>query len=98
LIPGKLVAVKSQIRLLLVSFSCSEVDPAKHFYIMKSTLGQATKAQKGIRSIALLFLKLGVGWGWVVNATFRPLYPRGRPGTHSIEGAWGSVVVKALRY
>ena len=20
--------------------------------------------------------------GWVVNATFRPLYPRGRPGTH----------------
>jgi len=25
--------------------------------------------------------------GWVVNATFRPLYPRKRPGTHCI-GGW----------
>ena len=25
--------------------------------------------------------------GWVVNATPRPLYPRGRPGTHCI-GGW----------
>ena len=26
------------------------------------------------------------GWGWVVNATPRPLYPRERPGTHCISG------------
>jgi hypothetical protein len=25
--------------------------------------------------------------GWVVNTTLRPLYPRERPGTHSI-GGW----------
>jgi hypothetical protein len=30
---------------------------------------------------------LGARWGWVVNATPRPLYPRERPGTHSI-GGW----------
>jgi hypothetical protein len=27
-------------------------------------------------------------WGWVVNATPRPLCPRERPGTHCI-GGWG---------
>ena len=27
--------------------------------------------------------------GWVVNATPRPLYPRGRPGTHCTEGWLG---------
>jgi hypothetical protein len=64
--------------LLLVSFSCSEVDPVKHFYIIKFTLEQATKAQKGIRGIALLVLNLGARWGWVVNVTSRPLYPRER--------------------
>ena len=25
-------------------------------------------------------------WGWVINATPRPLYPQGRPGTHCGEG------------
>ena len=29
----------------------------------------------------------GTRWGWVVNATPRPLYPRERPGTHCI-GGW----------
>jgi hypothetical protein len=24
--------------------------------------------------------------GWVINATARPLYPRGTPGAHSTEG------------
>jgi len=28
------------------------------------------------------FFNLGAGWGWVVNATPRPLYPQERPGTH----------------
>ena len=27
--------------------------------------------------------------GWVVNATPRPLYPRNRPGTHSLRGRVG---------
>ena len=31
-------------------------------------------------------LNIGAGWGWVVNATSRPLYPRARPGTHCIRG------------
>jgi hypothetical protein len=75
LIPGELVAVKAQNCLLLVSFSYSEVDPVKHFYIANFTLEQSTKAQKGIRGVALLFLNLGARWEWVVNATSRPIYP-----------------------
>jgi hypothetical protein len=45
---------------------------------VKFTLEQATKAQRGSRGTAQLysFLNLGVRWGWVVNATPRPLYPR----------------------
>jgi hypothetical protein len=35
------------------------------------TLEQAMKAQRGSS-----FFNLGVRWGWVVNATPRPLYPR----------------------
>ena len=37
------------------------------------------------RAIAVLF-NFGAIWGWVINATPRPLYPRERPGTHCIEG------------
>jgi hypothetical protein len=36
------------------------------------------KAQRGSRVIALFFFNLGARWGWVVNATLRPLYPRER--------------------
>ena len=38
------------------------------------TLEQATKAQRGSRSIAYSFFNLGTRWGWVVNVTLRPLY------------------------
>jgi hypothetical protein len=31
-----------------------------------------------------LLFNLGARWGWVVNATTRPLYPQERPGTHCI--------------
>ena len=51
------------------------------------TLERAIKAQRGSRSIALLFLLPWCWMEWVVNATPRPLYPRGRPGTHCI-GGW----------
>jgi len=54
---------------------------------VKVTPEQATKAQRGSRGIALLFLNLGARWGGVVNATPRPLYPWERPGTHCI-GGW----------
>ena len=54
---------------------------------IKFTLERATKARRGSSCIALLFLNLGARWGWVVNATPRPLYPRERPGTHCI-GGW----------
>jgi hypothetical protein len=40
------------------------------------TLEQATKVQKGSRSIGLFFFKPSTRWGWVVSATSRPLYPR----------------------
>jgi hypothetical protein len=43
---------------------------------VKFTLEQATKAQRGSRGVALLFFNLGAGWGCVVNATPRPIYPR----------------------
>jgi hypothetical protein len=35
------------------------------------------------------FLNLGAKWGWVVNATLRPLYPRERPGIHCTRGWLG---------
>jgi hypothetical protein len=38
---------------------------------VKFTLEQAMKAQR-----ESFFLNLGARWGWVVNATPRPLYPR----------------------
>jgi len=53
---------------------------------VKVVLEQATKAERGNRVIALIF-NLGARWRWVVNATLWPLYPRERPGTHSI-GGW----------
>jgi hypothetical protein len=44
---------------------------------MKFTLEQAMKSQRGIEVyIALPILNLGARWGWVVNATARPLYTR----------------------
>jgi hypothetical protein len=36
------------------------------------------KVRTGSRGIALPFLNLGTRWGWVVNATPRPLYHRER--------------------
>ena len=50
------------------------------------------KAQRGSRVIVKLF-NLGARWGWVVDATFRPLYPPGkRFGIHCIAGWVGSKV------
>ena len=46
---------------------------------VRFTPEQATKAYS--------FLNLGASWGWVVNATLRPLYPRERLCAHSI-GIW----------
>jgi hypothetical protein len=43
---------------------------------VKLTLEQAMKAQRGSRDIFYSFFNLGIRWGWVVNATPRPLYPR----------------------
>jgi len=45
--------------------------------------------QKHMRRIKVQlssFFKLGVRWRRVVNATFRPLYPRAWPNTHFTEG------------
>jgi len=53
---------------------------------MKFNLEQATKAQRGIRGIAYSSFNFGARWGWVVNATPRPLYRRERSCTHCIEG------------
>jgi hypothetical protein len=41
------------------------------------------------RYSSTLSLNLGARWGWVVNSTTRPLYPRERPGTHCV-GGWVS--------
>ena len=58
-----------------------------HKVKVKLSLEQATKAQRGNRCRALLFLQPRRKMGWVVNATPRPLYPRERPGTHCT-GGW----------
>jgi hypothetical protein len=41
----------------------------------------------GVEVYLYSFFNLEATWGWVVNATPRPLYPRERPGTHST-GGW----------
>ena len=48
---------------------------------VKVTLGQATKAQRGSRGIALLFLNLALNRSGCSTPRSRPLYPPGRPGT-----------------
>jgi hypothetical protein len=45
------------------------------------------QAQRVDRGIALSFLDPGARRGWEVSTTPRPLYPRGRPGTH-YTGSW----------
>jgi hypothetical protein len=45
---------------------------------VKSILEQAMEAQKGSRGVVYSFFNLGARWGWVVNATPRPLYARER--------------------
>ena len=37
---------------------------------------QAMKAHRGSRGVS--FFNLGARWGWVINVTHRPFYPRGR--------------------
>jgi hypothetical protein len=54
---------------------------------VKFSIEQATKAQRGCRCIALLFFNLGARWGWLTNATLRPLYPRERPSINC-KGGW----------
>ena len=54
---------------------------------VKFTLEQATKAQRGSRCIALLFLHPRCRWVSVVSTTPRPLYPQEIPGTHCT-GGW----------
>jgi len=44
-------------------------------------------AQNGNRRVALLFINIGSRYGWVFNATPRPVYRRERPVTHCI-GDW----------
>jgi hypothetical protein len=49
------------------------------FYLkakVKVTLEQGTKAKRGSRGIAPLFLQPRRKMGWVVNTTPRPLYSR----------------------
>jgi hypothetical protein len=38
------------------------------------------KAQRGVKVYLYYFFNLGARWGWVVNATLRPLYLRERDG------------------
>jgi hypothetical protein len=45
---------------------------------VKFTLELVTKAQRGSRGIARLILNLCASWGWVVNATPRPLLLPGK--------------------
>jgi hypothetical protein len=55
---------------------------------LKFTIEQVTKAQRWSRGIALLFFNLGARWGWVVNATPRPLYPGKDPVPIVQEAGW----------
>jgi len=50
-----------------------------HFKVIKVkfSIEQATKTQRGVGLWLYAFFN-GGRWGWVVNATPRPLYPRER--------------------
>jgi len=49
-----------------------------------------TLGDRGVKVQLYFFFNLGARWKWVVNATPRPLCPRGRgPGTHRARGFEG---------
>jgi hypothetical protein len=43
------------------------------------------KVEKGTRNIAAIFLNLGDGRVWMVNAITRPFYPRERNPVHNVD-------------
>ena len=51
---------------------------------VKFTLEQATKARVEVQLYSSF--NRGTRYGWVVNATLRPLNPRERPGAHCTGG------------
>ena len=53
---------------------------------VKFALEQAAKAQGGADIQLYSSFNLGATWGWVANATSRPLYFRERLGTHCMGG------------
>ena len=55
--------------------------------VYKFTLEQARRPRGGVEVQLHSFFNIGARWGWAVNATPRPLYPRESPGTHCI-GGW----------
>jgi hypothetical protein len=63
---------------------------------VKITLEQAMKACGGGKGMAVLFL--GTRWGWVVNMMPWLLHFREKYLVVIVQGAWGSVVVKAVCY
>jgi len=46
--------------------------------VVKFTLEEAMKVQRGNRDIAVIFLNVGNRWRWAVNSTPQPLNPRER--------------------
>jgi hypothetical protein len=54
---------------------------------VKLALEQAMKDLRGSRVITLPFLYFGARWWWAVNATPRPLYPRGRDSVPIVQEA-----------
>ena len=59
---------------------------------LKLNLYYAMKAQRGSRG-QILVCNVDASWGWVVNATSRPPYPRERTDTRFTRGWVGSSVV-----
>ena len=58
------------------------------------SLKQTTKPQLGSITAAVLFVYLSARWGWVVNATFWPLYPWERDAVQTgQEARWASGLV-----
>jgi hypothetical protein len=57
--------------ILMLKFKTQQIFA---IFLLKFTLKQAMKAQRGSRDIALLLFNLGTRWAWVVSATPWPLY------------------------
>jgi hypothetical protein len=68
------------------------IHPTAHsWFLLRFPWSQSTHTPRDhfrLKVYLYSFFNLGAGWGWVVNATPRPLYPRERNPVPTVLGGW----------